>query len=716
MAGRKRDKDRLKDHARVEAVASTVRPPRDDGDPLRWSTLHPDDATEVDLHEFADGQTENPFGKSALAKTWAGPFSGRPELIRELAPHMKQITLPNRSGTVENCLTALRRWWRLFDALEATPLPGGQRLARVESVADLTNFHEAAAHQHGVPAGAFANFRWLANAAREARGLPQLHWATPDVPEPDRQLINDNMAKVLRVALKYNWRAAQKNWALRDKTRAEADRRDQGEQPEDLGTEGERLLANWREFQQAARKTGTILPSSRDLRAGRSIRQLNRASLTLTDMRAMQFPTAWETDAAYHMALLDSAWNPSTMLYVDATDPSCVAPSLKDSEAHLVLRSNEGDDASSPENGDGESYSVSAPKPRARGKLQIAHGLAKNQCSAPYIVRAFIARTEPLREALRERLQDAIAEHSRLETANADREALSKSYRRIQKLRQGVRCVWIYVNRDGSLHWFKKDDVGYRHASSVDSTKILSYLAKVIEKLASLGKSVGHVTPSDLRDLAARAYFQRTGSIIALMLKLGHSGLRTTTEYLDNQLFRAENDKVARRFLDHLFGELAQGRLDLTILAQLSRHGPLTPEMHARLIEYRSLMRSRLGVGCSDPRNPPKTVDPKHRLGQLCGSNSCTAPCGNARYLPESLDGIAMRAEELLAISDLIPREAWLRDGFQEEQRNIEALLDYYYPATEVAAARAKWRARIKSGHHSIPGYELALASAEEFA
>lgn len=718
MAGKKRDKDRLKDHARVEAVASTVQPPRDDGDLLRWSTLHKDDATDVDLHEFAQGQTEHRYRNGGWAKNWDGPFTGRPELIRELAPHMKQLTLPVASSTVANYLKALRRFWRLFDALEATPLPGGQRLARVESVADLTTFHEAAAHQHGVSARAFEDFCRLANHALQARGLRELNWTAPDAPVPDRQLINDKMAKALRVALKYNWRAVQQDWSLRDKVRAEADRRDQGEQPVDLGPEGERLLANWRAFQQAARKTGKILPSSEALRAGRSKEQLKNASLTLTEMRAMQFPTVWETDAAYHMALLDSAWNPSTMLNVDATDRNCVAPSIKDSEAHLVLHSNEGDDASSPENGDGELDSVSAPKPRARGKLQIAHSLAKNQCSAPFIVRAFIARTDPLREVLRERLRNAIAGHSRLEAADAGHEALSQSYQRIQKLRRGVRCVWLYVNPDGRIHWFKKEDTGCRHRSGdgPKPNKQIAYLAKVIKQLASLGKSVGHVTPSDLRDLAARTYFQKTGSIIALMLKLGHSRLRTTTEYLENNLFRAENDEVARRFLDHLFGELAQGRLDLTILAQLSRHGPLTPDMQTRLIEYRSLMRSRIGVGCSDPRNPPKSVDPKHRPGQLCGSSACTAPCPNARYLPESLDGMAMRAEELRAISDLIPREAWLREGFHEEQLHTEALLDRYYPATEVAAARAQWRARIVSSHHRIPGYELALDSAEEIA
>lgn len=713
MAGRKRDKDHIRGHAGVELVELTTPPPSSEVDPLRWWTLHPNDATEVDLNEFAEGRAENPHGKRGLGKTWAGPFTGRPTLIHELAPWVKEQTLLNCRVNAVNIGNALRRWWRLFDALEATPLPGSKRLARVETVADLTAFHEAGAHQHGVARRSFSQFRNLANKARHALGLSQLHWIAPDGPQPDRQLISDDMAKVLRVALKTNWRAVRKDWMFRDQIRAEADRRDQGEPAVDLGEEGERLLANWREFRRVAEAIGTILPSSEDLFCGRSRQQMYQASLSLVDMRAIRFPKLWETDAAYHMALLDSAWNPSTMLNIDATDPYCVAPSLKDSQVHLVLQATPVGDGDTQGDDEGGTLSVGASKPRARGKLQIAHGLAKNTCSAPFIVRAFIARTEPLRAVLREQLRHAVADHARLALSAADRTSLGEAIKRVQLLREGVRSVWVYVTRAGTVQWISKRDTGIRYWADGKRNPV-TYLGMVIDQLARTGKTVGKVTPSDLRDLAARRYFQQTGSIVALMLKLGHSRLRTTTEYLDNQLFRAENDEVARRFLDHLFDELAQGRADLTILAQLSRHGPLSPEMEARLIEYRSLMRSRLGVGCSNPRRPPRLVDPEHVPGQLCCRHSCLLGCGNAKFLPESLDGIAMRAEELMAISDVVPREAWLRQRFHEELEGAEGLLEHYYPSTEVAEARAKWHARIESGHHRIPGLPLALVSAEE--
>lgn len=703
MAGKKRKKDHLKENARVELV-EVVSPPSDLDDPLQWWTQHPTDACEVDLHELAEGQTDYPWNNNGFAQLWKGPFTGRPGLTRELAPHLKAKTVLLVEGSVSKYLIALRHWWRLFDALETTPLPGGKHLARVDSVADLNEFHEAGYHQAGGTPKSFEIFRRLANAARAALGLRELLWIGPDRPEPDRQLITDDMAKLLHIALKRNWKAVRKDWALRDWVRAEADRRDRGEPPEDLGPEGERQVVNWRQYQRIAQATGKVLPSSDELRDGRPINQFNSAyRLSVVDMRSIQFPTVEEVEAAMHVALLDSGWNPSTLINVDASDPNCVAPSLKD-PFYLTLHA-EDDDVDMGT----QTLSMSAPKPRARGKLQTCHGLAKNTCSAPAIVRAMIQRTELLRGLLREQLRDAIAQYSSLQQSGADRKVLGKAFKRLRDLKRGVRSVWVYVDHRGKVSWV--DTLGtirYSHAGSATKGKVHTYLAKVVTQLAATGQVIGSVTPSDLRDLYARRLLRSSGSVIALMLALGHGRLATTTKYLENNVFRAENDEVVRRFLDHLFGQLEDGRVDLTILAQLSRHGPLTDEMAARLLEYRSLMKSRLGVGCNDPRNPPPSVEPNHMPGHFCSGQRCTL-CPNARYLPESLDGFAMRAEELMAIADLIPREAWLRLRFDDEQQHVEALLANLYHTAEVTTAREQWRTKIQGRQHRIPGIRLPI-------
>jgi hypothetical protein len=173
---------------------------------------------------------------------------------------------------------------------------------------------------------------------------------------------------------------------------------------------------------------------------------------------------------------------------------------------------------------------------------------------------------------------------------------------------------------------------------------------------------------------------------------------------VENNIFAAEADDTLRRWGTHLFNEIGRGRIDLTILAQLVRHGPLTPEMEERLKEYRRLWSSRVGVGCSDPRRPPDSVAPGHVAGRLCGTHRCLKQCPNAKFLPESLDGIAMRVEELMAMMDQLPREAWLRGGFEEELASGEMLLQELFPRDDVADARERWRQRITEGEHLIPG------------
>jgi hypothetical protein len=737
MAGSKKNKDHLKDHAGL-ALVTTILPPSDDEGLLHFWTQHATDAVEIDLKPFAEGQTKNPLSRSGFSHRWLGPFTGRPELIRELAPHLKtQIELLG-AKTAEDYLIALRTWWRLFDAVEAMPLASGNQLARVESVADLTSLHEAAAHQGSMRPHTFGRFRDLANKALIAAHLPQLHWISPEKTDPDRQLISDEMASVLRVALKLNWRTTRKDWLLRDQVRAEADRRAavamrlisirswqrsqstwspipyRDDTVVYLGPQGDRLMLNWLEYQKISKLTGKIIPSGEELRSGRQHDEtwaMTKAGISQTDMLAMQFPTLWEVDTAFHMALFDCGWNPSTMRNLDATDPYCVAPSLKDARSYLTLRTTETDD-----DGAAMELSMSAPKPRARGKLQTCYGLAKNTCSAPVIVQTLIHRTELLRAALKAQLDEAIAEHARLlTTASADGKALGKAFKRIQQLRIGVRSVWLYVNRTGEIGWLSKGDNAYRYLSTDGPKRVgVSYITKVIEQLAATGKTIGKVTPSDFRDLFARKLLRKTdGSIVALMLALGHSGLDTTMRYVENNVNRHENDEVARSFLNDFFGQLSEGRVDLTILAQTSRNGPLTIEMETRLLEYRSMMRSRLGIGCSDPRSPPAHLEPNHVRGRLCGVQRC-ALCQNARFLPESLDGFAMRAEELRTISDLIPREAWLREQFDVELEGIESLLNGVYPAAEVASARANWRAMIDSGSYRIPGLPSTPDQAKE--
>ena len=82
MSIRTKNKDHLKEHGGVELVQALLVPTNDG--PLRFWTNHPSENSLVDLHIFAVGESDHPHPNGA--GKWSGTFSGRKELISELAP------------------------------------------------------------------------------------------------------------------------------------------------------------------------------------------------------------------------------------------------------------------------------------------------------------------------------------------------------------------------------------------------------------------------------------------------------------------------------------------------------------------------------------------------------------------------------------------------------------------------------------------------------
>ncbi len=691
MSIEKKNKDHLKAHGGVSLVEKEFSPKSDD--PLRFWTSHQTKNALVDLHLFADGEFENSHPSGKNAGNWGGAYSGRPQLIIELAPAIQaRLSLASRD-TVSLLMGSLRAWWRLFDAFENTHLPDGRQVSRVQSVADLNELHESLAHQSAMHPHFFNNFRSIVNDTRRLLKFPPLFWESPNSSDPVRTLIPDDQARELKTALKQNWERVRKTWAQNDAIREEAVRREAGELARALDEKGEYFLKNWMHFQRIQKKTGRTLPTSEQLLDGKDPATQCYHGLERRVMRSILFPTAEEADIAFHLALMNSGWNPTTVVNIDANFPFLVTTHPKNFN-QLVLSVETKD----------EELTLQGTKPRAKGKLQFCMGLAKNLSSPPVIVGNYLKRFEPLREILMRNYEAAKEELATMQSANIDQKVLEKLYKKTQRLRQGCHSVWLYIDGRGNINW--PDGFEWsRYGSNRDT-----YLDMVLEGLnarrADCRKTpIAKVTPSDFRDIYARWVYKQTGgNILAVMLALGHSRISSTVNYVENNIFATENDEHARRFMTHLLEELGKGRVDLTILAQLVRHGPMTPEMEARLNAYRKLMKSRIGTGCANPRHPPVDIDPKHVAGRLCGTHRCLNDCQNAKFLPESLDGIAMRVEELMAMLDHLPIETWLHSEFKNELDSGEYLLETLYPMDAVAAARKKWRGRITSGEHIVPG------------
>jgi hypothetical protein len=710
MSIRNQNKDRLKEHGGAELVDSSLAPMSDD--PLRFWSHHPIENTLVDLRMFAQGESKNP--RLHASGKWAGPFSGRPELIMELAPAIQARLTLAAAATCQTYTNMLRAFWRVFDQLEATAAPNGCTVEKLTNLKQLTHLHEAAAHRAGVGASKFVTFVCLADNARRLMRLPPLLWITPSGGAPNRQLIPADQAKALKTAIKQDWEKVRKAWERNDAilrgekpdTLSEWEKRD-ADIVRQYAEHNEKLRRNWLHLERIQNTIGRMLPTPEQLNDG-GYRLNSRTGLTATLMRSIAFPTVEEADIAFHAALMGSGWNPSTLISgLDATLPERIFQHPKDAKQSVLIV----DDPEATEKGM-DDFTMQGSKRRAGGRLQFCMGQKKNPASPPAIVALWLERTVVLREQLQHDCVAASAELARLKAAGAAQEIIEREFMAFQTLQQGLRNVWLYVDRFGKINWID-GQLWSRYKTPGAERRQCSYLDQVIARLNTERATrdqpaIRRITASDFRDIYARWVYKQTGgNIIAVMLALGHSSLQSTNAYTDNNIFSAENDETVRRFMIHLFEELQQGRVDITILSQLVRHGPLTPEMQARLEEYRGLMRSRVKVGCADARHPPAHIEPDHEEGKWCGTHRCLRDCPNARFLPESIDGIAMRVEELLVISDHLPLDKWVKEKFEEELDAGEFVLAGLFSADEVAQARALWREKILAGKHVVPGVGL---------
>jgi hypothetical protein len=78
----------------------------------------------------------------------------------------------------------------------------------------------------------------------------------------------------------------------------------------------------------------------------------------------------------------------------------------------------------------------------------------------------------------------------------------------------------------------------------------------------------------------------------------------------------------------------------------------------------------------------------------------------HAVLLPESMDGIAMRAQELQALQGVLPVEIWIEEHYDIElKNNLMALRKF--DLNQVLATRKKWAQAIAAGEHFVPGLPL---------
>ncbi|RIX44668.1 MAG: hypothetical protein D3M94_14370 [Rhodocyclales bacterium GT-UBC] len=392
-----------------------------------------------------------------------------------------------------------------------------------------------------------------------------------------------------------------------------------------------------------------------------------------------------EADIAFHLCLANTGWNPAVLYSLDASEE--------------FLRTH-------PKNPN--QYQLIGNKARAGGTEQFVSGLWKSTSGPGYIIKAWLERTASLRKQLVTNLEEQRAHYLNLIQQGASLDDQVTELAKVQRLEEGCRCVWLYVETGGDIGWLNQRTTNVLNLNGKRSTYLEILLDRLNrERIARGEPTIPSVTASDFRDIFALYVWRiSSGNILAVKRALNHARLDTSVRYTSNNILNSERDEEVRTFLDHLFAELGQGRIDITILAHLQRYGKVTDEMEQRLTDYRALERSRVGVACKDPFNPPKSMQPESSISRICSRQRCLLCKEHAVILPESLPGIAMRMEELEAIKGATPAGDWFKSQFPDEFKNGQDVLRLF-PADAVRAERLRWAQAISDGSHHVPGLNL---------
>lgn len=674
MTLREINKDHLSEHAGLKIVEAALSPP-DTLDVLKFWTGHETENFFVDLTDLASGVTAE-----QQDQRHAGSFTGRPQLIRQLAPAINAAITGATKSTARNYLHSLTLWWRLLDAVEIDAGRAGQFVSRVEDVRQLTGIYASYGRgdtgRRSMEKRRFLIFKRLVNATLKGLGAPELHWVPPEDGEPNRFLPSDNECTEIRFKLKQEWDGVLRHFSLQDRVRTD------GFRP--ATADEKHLLEHWHHIHEVQTRTKKALPSSKELRHGLENDDFRaKYRFQVTTMRSVVWPNSWQAEVAFHCCLMVTGWNPATLFSLDA------------SEAHTWL----GDNPRLPGR-----YLLSGTKARANDAEQPVEGLWKTRAGPGSIIRLWLERTAPLRKQLHEELVEERERYRKMTHDGASSGDLTKQMQRVLDLEGGCRSVWLFAGEHDGVRWLTpRGNLRYQ-AGGTCVTFFTALLAKFNQERAAHQKApIPHCTPSDFRDMFA-AYVWRIsgGNLFALMRALRHARVRTTQRYADNTLLNAERNDATRRFGNNLFSLLQKhGGFDLTLLTHLQRHGPVPEDAAQRLSDYRNLERSRIQVGCKDPFHPPPEIQTPGQ-GKVCRPQRCLLCKAHAVILPDSLDGVAMRVEELEFTKSALPVVEW-SDRLDEELANGLDVLTIF-PVEKVSEARVRWKNAIASSQHEIPG------------
>jgi hypothetical protein len=634
----------------------------DSDDSLLFWTLH-ESPTLVDLRPFAHGGTSSYKKKTGPQR----PMRARPILIGELASILRQLLEHYSKTTVNAYIATFRHWWRMFDDVERLSAVDGSPAMMVNTVLDINSLHRQKAFDKGMDNRTFADFVRVIDLWRIENGYPPLYWVAPDKKDPKRFLPPQWQIDEYRFALKHKWFAAIRRWEKSEQLLA-------GVPPSDENEAW--LLDNYLWFKKAIQAANQARPGPSFLKTGG--KKFKALELRVETMLEGFYPSAEDVRVAFHLCLASTGWNSSVLLALDIND-DFLMPHPKDPKRYLL-------------------YGY-----KARGDMEvITEGLFRSEGSAGVIIQTLLRRTAALRAQVQAQLDESKLQYTAMREAHAREVELNDIRQQINSLEDAVRSPWLYVNLNSSdVRCLNSNNFGRNESSG----RFLHSLADEINIHQAETKKIAYLKAGDFRDaFASYAYRSSGGFILAVMKVLQHKQMRSTQRYLDNTVMNEESAQQYSGFSNALFSEMiSTGRVDPTIIAKLSRDHQITEADRARLDQYRNLQRSRIGVGCLDPKNPPKRIDPHFKPNgkRACTTQRCTLCFENAVILADSRPGLCKRFSEIKHIKATISVAAFETSSFPEELENTEAALGLF-DANEVEADVAHWDAEIAADRHRV--------------
>ncbi len=648
-------------------------------------------------------------------------------------------------------MTGLRKWWRLFDSIEAEEsrtISQDSLVKRLTSVLDLGALHGSRAVQSGMSPNDFHSFVVLADITRLALGIKRLlHWQPPakrkrkqvEVPPPED-------IKAIYHGIKADWHHAIDRWSQtqqlisgvmavgsaagqlpiatpRHGVPKQVNAAHPPLRPEpsisamvSLSKEKVALVAGLCLWQATVKRLGHVDLLRQDLVESASDQSLPVKAFNISEIAKAIYPNGIDIRSAFHLCLAVGGLNPSVLLELRLDLPEGLqisddlsSPAASDSQRRLWVLQCCPFLVQSPIDGE---YYIEGWKDRSKSWVSRTYKWKQHLTPGPVLVELII-RTWPLRVALNRRLEAARASMKKAIDEGATDDQANGLQQQVLDLTDAVRSVWLYRGMHG-ITWLT--DIDY---STVQPGQ--SYLQWVTCRLNEVRRAqqkpeIDSMLPRRFRDsYAAWALGYSGGEVLAVMVALDHKRLSTTVGYLENTVVRARIIKKHRFFAQALFGSFASGKLDPTLLALETRYAEKTPEeqtrMALRLVEYREALKSRYGVGCRDPHHPSKLADPTFNADgiNICTTHRCTLCHDNAIITPDAYPGLMLRLAELEIEEEGMPVASFAMSSLDAELQNVRTAL---LPLKEMnpgllAATVASNKHEIRIGSLRVPGFSV---------